>query len=120
MVVFTRFYVFPSFIQKNFSVFVAKVVSAGGPSSWPWTCRPPILRPRLGSRGMSGSVATSPGTSVWMEHSTVRGLGCFNFCFCRVDKCVESPVKEGYRNKCEFAIGLNPETRRLTVSLTYC
>ena len=33
----------------------------------------------------------------------------------RVDEVKESPTIEGYRNKCEFAIGLNPENRRLTV-----
>ena len=33
----------------------------------------------------------------------------------RVDEVRESPTIEGYRNKCEFAIGLNPENRRLTV-----
>ena len=33
----------------------------------------------------------------------------------RVDEVRDSPTIEGYRNKCEFAIGLNPENRRLTV-----
>ena len=33
----------------------------------------------------------------------------------KIDDVQESPTIDGYRNKCEFAIGLNPENRRLTV-----
>ena len=35
--------------------------------------------------------------------------------FTKLERIKESPVLEGYRNKCEFAIGVNPETRRVTV-----
>jgi len=55
-------------------------------------------------------VQAHPQCKSWVDKN-VQQLGYL----AKVEKCVESPVKEGYRNKCEFAIGLNPETRRLTV-----
>ena len=55
-------------------------------------------------------VAAHPQCQSWVDKN-VQQFGYL----AKVEKCVESPVKEGYRNKCEFAIGLNPETRRLTV-----
>jgi len=53
----------------------------------------------------------NPDAEVWVDkqkqiHSTH---------FVKLDKIKESPVLEGYRNKCEFAIGVNPETNRITV-----
>ena len=49
-------------------------------------------------------------TNNWFEfQKSQHGLSV------RVEEVRESPNIEGYRNKCEFAIGLNPETRRLTV-----
>jgi tRNA (uracil-5-)-methyltransferase len=55
-------------------------------------------------------VTAHPALRGWMERR-VQQHGYL----ASIEKCVESPVKEGYRNKCEFTVGLNPETRRLTV-----
>ena len=49
-------------------------------------------------------------TKNWIDFQTNK----FGHC-ARVDNIKESVVLEGYRNKCEFAIGLNPENRMLTV-----
>jgi len=61
---------------------------------------------QLGNEIMSAN----PSTKNWIEYQTQQ-YGYLS----RIDKLKESPVLEGYRNKCEFAIGTNPETRRLTV-----
>merc|ERR1719481_1424123 len=55
-------------------------------------------------------VTVNPQCKAWVEQK-VQQFGYI----AKVDKCVESPLKEGYRNKCEFAIGVNPDSRRLTV-----
>lgn len=55
-------------------------------------------------------VTVNPQCKAWVEQK-VQQFGHI----AKVDKCVESPLKEGYRNKCEFAIGVNPDSRRLTV-----
>ena len=49
-------------------------------------------------------------TKGWIEFQTNK----FGHC-ARIDKLKESPQLDGYRNKCEFAIGVNPENRKLTV-----
>merc|ERR1719483_1513894 len=55
-------------------------------------------------------VNANPSTKNWVEFQTQQ-YGHLS----RIDKLKESPILDGYRNKCEFAIGTNPETRRLTV-----
>jgi len=55
-------------------------------------------------------VTANPATKNWIEFQTQK-YGYLS----RIDKLKESPILDGYRNKCEFAIGTNPETRRLTV-----
>ena len=34
---------------------------------------------------------------------------------CEMDPIIPSPITDGYRNKCEFTIGTNPETNETTV-----
>ena len=60
---------------------------------------------------LATEIMTANGdTNTWFEYQKSKhGAGA------RVDEVRESPTIEGYRNKCEFAIGLNPENRRLTV-----
>ena len=60
---------------------------------------------------LATEIMTANGdTNTWFEYQKSKhGAGA------RVDEVKESPTIEGYRNKCEFAIGLNPENRRLTV-----
>ena len=60
---------------------------------------------------LATEIMTANGdTNNWFEfQKSKHGAGA------RVDEVKESPTIEGYRNKCEFAIGLNPENRRLTV-----
>lgn len=55
-------------------------------------------------------VSANPSSRTWVELQTKQ----FGF-LAKLEQLRESPVKEGYRNKCEFAIGLNPETNQLTV-----
>jgi len=55
-------------------------------------------------------MTANPATKNWIEFQTQK----YGY-LCRIDKLKESPIMDGYRNKCEFAIGTNPETRRLTV-----
>jgi len=55
-------------------------------------------------------VTANPSTKNWVEFQTQK-YGYLS----RIDRLKESPILDGYRNKCEFAIGTNPETRRLTV-----
>ena len=55
-------------------------------------------------------VAANTAARDWVELQTSKFSTC-----ARLDKLKESPTLDGYRNKCEFAIGVNPETRRLTV-----
>ena len=61
----------------------------------------------------------NPATKNWVEFQTQKYV--FR---ARVQGLKESPVLDGYRNKCEFAIWANPGARRLTVGLTvnrhYC
>ena len=61
----------------------------------------------------------NPATKNWVEFQTQKYVF-----IARVQGLKESPVLDGYRNKCEFAIWANPEARRLTVGLTvnrhYC
>ena len=54
--------------------------------------------------------AANPSANNWIEFQTNKHGHST-----RIDRIKESPVLEGYRNKCEFAIGVNPETRKLTV-----
>merc|ERR1719397_559264 len=55
-------------------------------------------------------LATNSSTKNWIDFQTNKFGQC-----ARIDRVKESPVLDGYRNKCEFAIGLNPENRKLTV-----
>jgi len=64
------------------------------------------LASQLGNEIMTAN----PSTKNWIEFQTQQ----FGY-MSRIDKLKESPILDGYRNKCEFAIGTNPETRRLTV-----
>ena len=65
---------------------------------------------RLVAQQMQAEVlAASPESRAWVEMQ----VGRFGH-LARLDNVKESPVLEGYRNKCEFAVGVNPETTRLT------
>ena len=55
-------------------------------------------------------LSANSSTKNWIDFQTSK----FGHC-ARIDQLKDSPVLEGYRNKCEFAIGLNPESRKLTV-----
>lgn len=55
-------------------------------------------------------IAANSAAKTWIEYQTQKYGN-----LCRVEKLKESPILDGYRNKCEFAIGTNPESRRLTV-----
>ena len=65
---------------------------------------------RLVAQQMQAEVlAASPESRAWVEMQ----VGRFGH-LARLDNVKESPVLEGYSNKCEFAVGINPETTRLT------
>ena len=55
-------------------------------------------------------LAANNSTKNWIDFQTNK----FGHC-ARIDNIKESVALEGYRNKCEFAIGLNPDNRMLTV-----
>ena len=55
-------------------------------------------------------LAANSSTKNWIDFQTNK----FGHC-ARMDKLKESPVVEGYRNKCEFAVGVNPDNGKLTV-----
>ena len=60
---------------------------------------------------LATEIVTANGdTNNWFEfQKSKHGAGA------RVDEVKESPTIEGFRNKCDLAIRLNPENRRLTV-----
>jgi len=53
----------------------------------------------------------SPGAESWIKKQQATNDGLI----AKREKMKESPVLEGYRNKCEFTVGTNPETRQLAV-----
>ena len=55
-------------------------------------------------------LSANNSTKNWIDFQSNKFGNC-----ARVDNIKESVVLEGYRNKCEFAIGVNPDNRMLTV-----
>ena len=103
-----------SSLTPGMKVVQEKVTSATTPlASLPYIDQ--VGKKMKETRWMAQQLATDlveahPQCKSWVDKN-VQQFGYL----AKVEKCVESPVKEGYRNKCEFAIGLNPETRRLTI-----
>ncbi|XP_069969962.1 tRNA (uracil-5-)-methyltransferase homolog A-like [Penaeus vannamei] len=53
----------------------------------------------------------NPELTEWVTWHKLRRKGQV----CEIDPIIPSPVTDAYRNKCEFTIGINPETEQPTV-----
>jgi len=56
-------------------------------------------------------IKVNPGLGDFVKFNKLRRKGSV----CELDDIISSPVIKGYRNKCEFTVGINPETNELAV-----
>ena len=60
----------------------------------------------------NGLVSTNQALNMWFQHQEARSK---NGLYVENKQILASPLTDGYRNKCDFVIGINPETKLTTV-----
>ena len=63
----------------------------------------------------SSLISTNQALSVWFEHQEYKSYN--NKLYVESKQILASPVTYGYRNKCDFVIGFDPETKKTRVGL---
>ena len=60
-------------------------------------------------------ISSNQALSVWFEHQESKDYN--NKLYVESKQILASPVSNGYRNKCDFVIGIDPETKKTRVGL---